>query len=235
MPQRFALYYAPEAGTPLAAFGDGWLGRDPRSDQISSQPRLAEIGPSRLATLTESPRRYGFHATLKAPFRLAEERTPDELMAAIEAFAATTSPAVVDAGLRLARLDGFLTLRPAGDAAAIDALAARVVEAFEPFRAPLSAAELARRNPERLPPRHRELLERYGYPYVFEEYRFHMTLSGRIDDADEMALLERELAPWAMPFAATPFAVDAISVFEEPAPGAPFRLIRRLPLGGDAR
>lgn len=231
MPQRFALYYAPEAASPLAAFGDGWLGRDPRTDRTSPQPRLAEIGPARLAELTEAPRRYGFHATLKAPFRLAEERTPEELMTAVEAFAARTAP-VTTSGLRLARLDGFLALRPAGDAAAIGELATGIVEAFEPFRAPLSAAELARRHPERLDPRHRELLERYGYPYVLEAYRFHMTLTGRLDDETEAAVLERELAPWARPFAATPFAVDAVCVFEEPAPGAPFRLIRRMPLAG---
>lgn len=231
MPQRYALYYAPEASSPLAAFGDGWLGRDPRTDRSWQQPRLPDIGPQRLAEITADPRRYGFHATLKAPFQLHEEHTADDLMAAVEGFAASTPPARAD-GLRLDWLDGFLALRAAGSPAEIDDLAARVVEAFEPFRAPLTQAELARRKPERLGPRHRELLERYGYPYVFEEYRFHMTLTARLADAAERAAVEREVAPWARPFAETPFTLDAISIFEEPSPGTPFRLVRRVPLAG---
>lgn len=231
MPQRYALYYAPEASSPLAAFGDGWLGRDPRTDQTWRQPRLPDIGPTRLAELTADPRRYGFHATLKAPFQLAEEWVPEDLVAAVEDFAAATTPARAD-GLRLDWLDGFLALRPAGNESSIGDLAARVVAAFEPFRAPLTAAERARRNLERMAPRHRELLEHYGYPYVLEEYRFHMTLTARVHDPAERAALERELAPWAKPFAETPFAVDAISIFEEPATGAPFRLVRRVPFSG---
>ncbi len=109
--------------------------------------------------ITVSARRYGFHATLKPPFRLAEGRTPEELDAAVARFAAG-SAAVLIPQLTLARLGGFFALVPGAEAPGLHALADEVVKAFDDFRAPATEAELARRNSASLTPRQRELLSR---------------------------------------------------------------------------
>ena len=71
---RYALYYAPPPGTALAAFGARWLGRDPDGAEAPASPELARVTPGEWRRAVALPRRYGFHATLKAPFSLAEGR-----------------------------------------------------------------------------------------------------------------------------------------------------------------
>lgn len=172
--KRFAIYYAPEEGS-FASAAAAWLGYDVVSGQPVVQPRF-EL-PRSLADATADPRKYGFHATLKAPFRLAEGVTPQDLSAGLAALVAQI-PAVQLTGLRLADLDGFMAFVPADASGELQAMAARLVQDLDRFRAPLTAEEFARRRPERLSPRQRELLETYGYPYVLEQFQFHMTLTG---------------------------------------------------------
>jgi putative phosphonate metabolism protein len=215
---RYAIYYAAPPGSPLDRFGVTWLGRDHRTGERQKQPAVPGIDPERLGHLTASPRRYGFHGTLKAPFRLALGRRPGDLHAAARAFAQgheafTLPPLVID------DLKGFLAFVPAAPAPRLDALAAAAVEAFEPFRAPVSEAELARRLESPLSPRQREQLARYGYPYVLADFAFHMTLTERLGEAEKAVLLPHLQGRWRA-FAAEPFVVDAIAVYEEPAPGA---------------
>lgn len=222
--KRYAVYYAPAPG----AFADraaGWLGRDPASGQEPAPPDLGL--PAR--AITAEPRRYGFHGTIKPPFRLAPGVTPDDLGAAMAALAAQLRPVAL-AGLRMAALDGFLALVPDGDAAALGQLAAQVVRDLDPLRAPLTPAEIARRRPDGLTARQRALLDRWGYPFVMDEFRFHLTLTDRLDAA--MALrAERALAAHFAPDLPRPFVVDALCLFGEPADGR-FRLIHRYALTG---
>ncbi|WP_407519881.1 DUF1045 domain-containing protein [Methylobacterium oryzisoli] len=219
---RYALYYTPAPGTPLARFGDGILGYDSATGAaVAPLPGFAEAG-----AVTASPRRYGFHATLKAPMRLAEGFGEDDLIAAAAALSADHPPVTVGP-LAVATLGGFTALVPAEAPPDLGLFAAECVAALDPLRAPLTAAELARRDPERLRPRQRALLARWGYPHVFEEFRFHMTLTD--------ALPQPEREPWrarlqAAYGAGEPLVIDAVTLLRQDGE-APFRVLRRLPFG----
>jgi putative phosphonate metabolism protein len=223
--RRYAVYAAP--GGALAEAAHGWLGWDAYTGQPRPHPDVGSL-PRPLADLTEAPRKYGFHATLKAPFRLAPGADGAALDWAVAALAARLAPAEAP-GLRLAEVEGFLALIPEGDGAALSALAARAVEGLDVFRAPLTPDEVARRRPDRLSARQRVLLDRWGYPYVMEEFAFHLTLTGSLrpgEAAPVMAALRGYL-----PLLPQPFTVDALALFGEAEDGR-FHLLSRHPLTG---
>jgi putative phosphonate metabolism protein len=229
--RRYAVYLAPPRDHPLARFAAEWLGRDPWSGGAMAQPRLEGLSPERLRSITASPRRYGFHGTLKAPFPLAPGRTPVELQAAVADLAAARAP--FELPLRLGALGGFLALVPAGDPAVVDRLAADCVRALDPFRAPLSAAELERRRAAGLSPGEEATLLRFGYPWVLDRFRFHMTLTGRLDEP-ERARVRALLEPLVAPLLQVPLPVDAVAVLEQAHPDASFRVTGHHRLGGPA-
>lgn len=177
--RRYAVYYSPPPG-PFADFGAAWLGWDVATGREVAQPAISGLD---LPALTAAPRRYGFHATLKAPFRLAASMGPAELAAAVATLAARTAPVVLPC-LDLVRLGSFLALVPKQNDLPLAEFGAAIVTGLDPLRAPLTEAERARRYPDRLTARQREYLDRWGYPFVLEEFRFHMTLSGPLTDVD---------------------------------------------------
>ncbi len=219
---RFAIYFVPPDGA-LAGFGARWLGWDLATGSAVAQPDL-----DGLATITRTPRKYGFHGTLKPPFRLADGCDPDGLERAVQAVAAACAPACCE-GLYLSRIGRFLALTPVGDTGGIERVAATCVRALDEWRAPPDAAELERRRRARLTERQDALLTRWGYPYVMEEFRFHMTLTGRVapDEVDRW----RETATAHMPELPAPFELDAIALVGERKDGH-FELIQRYTLTG---
>jgi hypothetical protein len=221
---RFAVYYAPRPG----AFADcaaAWLGRDAATGQALAQPLLPGIPDP--AGITTDPRRYGFHGTLRAPFRLGEGVTPQQVEQTVAALARRLAPVTCD-GLRLEDLHGFLALTPTGCEAALLDLAAQVVEATNPLRAALTPAEIARRRPDQLSARQRALLDIWGYPHVMEEFLFHLTLTDRLaDPAPAMAALAAHFAP-VLP---QPFVIEDLCLFGEDASGL-FHLLHRYALTG---
>jgi putative phosphonate metabolism protein len=225
--RRYALYWTPEPG-PLAAFGAAWLGWDAETGQAVPHPPVAGL-PGPLAALTEAPRRYGLHATIKPPFRLAAGTAAADLDAAAAALCARLAPVEV-AGLVLTALGPWLALTPEGDATALGALAAAVVAGLDAFRAPPDAAEIARRNPPALSDRQRALLDRWGYPYVMEEFAFHITLAGPLPP-EAQAPLAAAARPCFAPLLPRPFRIDRLALCGEGADGR-FRLLRRYPLTG---
>lgn len=230
---RYALYYAPTPGSALAHLGNGWLGRDPETGADLPPPlppeALQEIDHE---GITRDPRRYGFHGTLKAPFALADGVTPADLTAAIEAFARTTGPASAPP-LTLAALGGFLALVPSAPAPDLNRLAADVVAAFDGFRAPLSDADRQRRLASGLTDAQIALLDRWGYPYVKDEFRFHMTLTGALPPEPRQTV-SAILAPLCAGLADEPLVIDQIALFHQPDRSSPFRLARRFALTGRA-
>src|SRR6202167_5129679 len=140
MTARFAIYAAPGAGSadaPGAALrekAEQWLGRSITGDHVTPSVPACWTRAA-VDAITVSARRYGFHATLKAPFRLAQGRTPEELDAALARFAASRERVLVTR-LRVARLGSFFALIPGADAAELYALADEVMTAFDNFRAP---------------------------------------------------------------------------------------------------
>lgn len=225
--RRYAIYYLPSAEA-FAPFATAWLGWDAVDGQRVVHPNVSGL-PAPVATLADRPRRYGLHATLKPPFRLAEGTDVEALLAAARAFAAETAAARAD-GLRLARLGRFLALVPVGDPGEIAALAGSIVRAFDPFRAPASAVELARRRASGLTPAQDALLLEWGYPYVFDEFRFHITLTGPLREADARAV-EAALQPQFSGLLPTPFEIGDIALAGEDEEGF-FHLIHRYGLTG---
>jgi len=227
MTGRVAIYAAPGMGSMdpggmvLREKAESWLGRS--VDGGAPDPGLPD-GWDRATVdgITIDARRYGFHATLKAPFRLAEGRTLQQLDESVAVIAASTD-AVVIPELALSRLGDFFALVPGGPVEELHALADTLVTEFDPYRAPATPAEVERRNPAALSPRRRELLEAWGYPYVFEEYRFHLTLTDRIPTIDQPAVREA-LADWFADSIGQPLLVDSLALFTEAEPGAPFQL-----------
>ena len=222
---RVALYWAPALDDPLHAAGSAWLGRDAELNAPVRQPDLPGI-----ADLTADPRGYGLHATLKAPFRLASSY-PDFLRDA-RRFAATIAPFTLPP-LFVANLEGFLALREKAPCPALNDLADRAVSALDDHRAPPEEAELARRRRARLSERQEALLQRWGYPYVMAEWRFHVTLSRRLSST-EMATLRPAAEAHFAGIAECPRMVEAVCVFTQAAPSAPFLVAERLALSGPA-
>lgn len=225
---RYAIYFAPGPADPLTLEASSWLGRDAFTGRTLPHPETGALSRETIARITSSPRRYGFHATLKAPFRLAAGRSEDELVAAFDRFAAET-PAFTVPEMVVGNLDGFFAIVPREPSSALGALAARAVTAFEKFRAPLTKADIARRDPDRLSPAEVANLHDWGYPYVFESFRFHMTLTGRIRDEDRSEI-EIELQRLFTPVIPRPFPIEGLGLFVEPESGAPFHVLRHAAL-----
>lgn len=219
---RFAIYYVPPEG-PLERFGASWLGWDVVRGRDTSQPDLPD-----LHDVTMTPRKYGFHGTLKPPFRLAEGQKVGDLEAATSDLASGLSPAACE-GLALTTLGKFLALTLKGNIDGIQQIAAAFVRELDQFRACPSAAELARRRSARLSARQDALLTEWGYPYVMEEFRFHMTLTGRLPKNDIPKWITA--VQCQLPDLPEPFVMDQIALCGEREDGR-FELIHRYALTG---
>lgn len=224
MSGRYAIYFTPQPGGPLAEFGARWLGWDCAEGAPRAQPDMTGLD---MEGITRRPRKYGFHATLKPPFHLAAGLREEALIDALQEFC-ERRPALTLAGLHLSRIGSFLALVPTEADARIGALAADVVQSFDAFRAPHTPDELARRQNHRLSPRQRENLERWGYPYVMEDFRFHMTLTGALGEATRMAA-EAALEGCLAEISLAPVEIDALTLLKSDAAGR-FASRARVPL-----
>lgn len=220
---RYAVYYASAHGSSLDQFGAELLGYDAWIGVALPFPEsVVEKAPD-WRELTEDPRKYGFHGTLKAPMALAKGKTEAGLLAACAAFAdqPRTIPQIVPV---VQAISGFIAVIPEQRSDELERLAADCVRDFDPFRSPLTDADRARRSPTKLTPRQCEYLERWGYPYVMEEFRFHMTLTGRLDQTrheDVLALLRGRFARIGV----SELAIDRIALFRQVDRDARFEII----------
>jgi putative phosphonate metabolism protein len=180
MSTRYAVYYTPPAGDPLTRRASAWLGRDAFTGAHVRRPGLSGLEGLDLDALTEDPRFYGVHATLKAPFELAEGTNEEALLDFAEGFAKRQAP--FEAAIVPAALGRFLAFRLAKPSPEMQALHGACVREFDPFRAPLGEADLARRRNAPLTAEQEARLLAWGYPYVFDDFRFHMSLTGPIAD-----------------------------------------------------
>ncbi|MBV8840772.1 MAG: DUF1045 domain-containing protein [Alphaproteobacteria bacterium] len=227
MTARYAIYFTLPSASALGRFGAGMLGYDCASGAEVPQPAIDGIAPDALRALTAEPRRYGFHATLTAPFRLAE-RSEADLLAAAAAFAQTRPPAALGK-LAVTRLGAFIALCPAEKQPAIAQLESACVHAFHSFRAPMTGAERERRLKSALTPRQIELMDRWGYPYVLDQYRLHMTLTGPIASEQREEIFQHLTKAYA-PLAGDAHEIDAISVLRQDDAAARFRVLERFSL-----
>ncbi|RVD57881.1 DUF1045 domain-containing protein [Mesorhizobium sp. M2D.F.Ca.ET.185.01.1.1] len=226
---RYAIYYTPRQDEALARIAANWLGRDPFGAATRPVEAVGDLSAAEVAFHTASARRYGFHATLKAPFRLAPSETEASLRAALDAFAEATPPVVVPR-LVLGQIDSFFALVPETQFAPLNNFAGEVVRAFDRFRAPLTEAEIERRSPDALKPDEFRNLCQWGYPYVFDTFRFHMTLSGRVGP-QESPRLRAAIDGLFADVLRQPVPVDGLTLFVENEPGAPFMVLSHHALG----
>lgn len=235
-PSRYAVYLVPPPASALWRFGCDALGRDAVTGERSANFAVDGIDAQTWRDLASEPRRYGFHATLKAPFRLQAGRSADELFRAVAALAEALAP--FDAGplgvttIALARGRAFVALTPIAPSAELARLESAVVRSLDAFRAPLTEAERERRDPERLSDRQRGMLEAWGYPYALDEFRPHFTLTNAVAGAEAIAAtLAREFerrVPSPL------LEVDAVALCAESGPERAFTVMRRFALGGRA-
>ena len=220
---RYALYFLPGPGH-LRELATSWLGYDIVTGRAAKRSQtMMDLVPD-LDELTAVPRRYGLHATLKAPFRLAVGSTEAELRKALADFARTLRPVILP-GLALTEMDSFLCLVPRGDTDEPARLAGFLVRKFDRFRAPLEEKDRQRRMAKGLTAQEKVHLEQWGYPYVMENFRFHISLTGPVADTGSLQELRRLLEVYLTPALRQPLLIDSLALVREPAPKAPFELI----------
>ena len=222
---RYAVYFAAGAESELERVCSSVLGRCARTGRVLAQPVLPGVTSARLAELTAAPRRYGFHGTLKPPFFLAEGVGEADLYEATAKLAANRRAFDLPP-LRLDAIGSFLALTPSAPCPELEKLARACVVELDRFRRPPGPEELARRRGKGLTAAQDSLLEQWGYPYVLEEFRFHLTLTGGIPDADERERTRAALSALLGPLVGQPVPVREISVFRQPGPDEPFTVVR---------
>lgn len=221
---RFGLYFIPGPG-PLRELATAWLGYDiTHGRDVKRTPVLTSLVPN-IDELTTIPRRYGLHATVKAPFRLAEGFDPDDLREAVASLCRTLQPIVIS-GLVLSEIDSFFCLLPRDGTVELAWLAGSAVRELDRFRAPLNEKERQQRLAAELCRRERELLEQWGYPYVMEKFRFHLTLTGPIADNDRRRRLRPILEKHLAGALDRPLMVDTLCLVSEREPGARFEIVQ---------
>ena len=220
---RYAVYYAPQQDDPLWTAGCAWLGREPARGMLAQ-------GPDGLDGITAEARLYGFHATLKPPMRLRPGCTREDVLTALREVAAGV-PAFELPQLAVRDWHGFLCLRETSPSPELQALADACVAGLDHLRETPGAGELARRRAGGLSPAQDANLLRWGYPHVLAAWRFHMTLTRRLSDAERPGWQAAAEAHFAAALAMPRRAAD-ICVFAQPGPGQPFTLAERLTLRG---
>ncbi len=220
---RYAIYYVAAPGSGLDRFGAQLLGYDAfTGEELPFPDGVLQAVPD-WREVTRDPRKYGFHATLKAPLPLAPGKSEAELLAACKIFAGTPRPIPVIRPV-VGSISGFIAVVPAEPPAELARLAADCVREFDSFRAPLTPQDRARRNPSALTPRQVEYLDRWGYPYVLEDFRLHMTLTGRLEAARRepiMTMLRVRFSALGL----HALAIDRIAVCRQDKDDSRFRIM----------
>lgn len=219
--ERFAIYFAFDTDHPIWAKASSWLGRDVATGQAVERPSGLAIDADRLADLTAKAASYGFHGTLVAPFELNVDTDVPSLSDALQAFAQKQEP--FDVPLEAAFLGHFAALRPRQAAAELTALHTDLVKTFAPFRAPLLASDLERRAKGGVLTEQQQVyLKEWGYPYIFEDFRFHMTLSKSISSEEERVAVLSALNTHFGGDLEEPVRADRLALYHQPSRVEPF-------------
>lgn len=229
-PYRVAIYAAPAPGSHWWERGSEWLGRCAWRRRGLPMPVIGGVDPTTQHALTADPRRYGWHATLKAPMQLSPLANLRGLREALAAIGRDHRP--IDLGhLQVARQGTFLVLRPQSSPAALGALAADCVRRLQPLAAPLSPSELARRRRAALTPEEEALMLAWGYPWVLHRFQFHFSLTGSLSAVPDDVVGRLREAATRQFGTLPPMRLERLSIFAEPTPGADFVLLEQLTLG----
>lgn len=226
---RYAICFTPPASDPLSLVAANWLGRNVFSGDMLGPPAVRGLGIHEIAFHTAVPRRYGFHGVLKAPFHLSGDMSESQLLRDLMRFAGTFAPFQISR-LEIARLGSFYSLMPSAPCEQIQYLASAIVQEFDRYRAPLSEADIERSDPDGLSAAQFANLHRWGNPYVMDEFRFHMPVTGSINAID-MPRIEPALRTIFEPVLREPVMVSNVALMIEEGTGGPFRVHSLHPMG----
>ncbi len=224
---RYAIYFVPPADAGLFRSAARWLGRNVETGAAEPYPAVGDLARHEIATITASPARYGFHATLKPPFALADGANECSFVDAVRRFCAERKTFDLPP-LKVDVLGGFIALVLGRPCPEMNDLAADCVRELDSFRAPETPQEMNGRRLSGLSERQEELLALWGYPYVMEEFRFHMTLTGRLQVPGPV---REALEAFFSPLLAETLTVDGIAICRQPRRDLPFRILKRIPFG----
>lgn len=230
LPFRYAVYFCPSPDSDWGLAGAQWLGRCAITGKTSQQLEILGIDSELFRSLTSDPKRYGWHATLKAPFKLAPEHEVGDLLLKLHQLAKSLKPFDLPK-LEVSSVGGFLSLRPKIASDELDAAAAMCVRDLQSFSLPLTEEELTRRrNKAELTPEQDKLLVDWGYPWVLDEFNFHFSLTGSLDSVD--AKTEKKLIQAAKHHFQnlSICRFDRIALVIEPEAGKDFEVIKLLEL-----
>ena len=224
---RYAIYFAPTENDPLTLAAESWLGRSAYGRAVSAEP--GDLDPSFHKNIVAFPLRYGFHATLRAPFHLNEGISEDLFIAHVDQAAQQIGAISIDR-IVVGQLGAFFALVPGNHTQALRDWAQGIVEAIEPMRGPLAPGSLEKHRKKDLTDRQKELLLRWGYPYTEDEFNFHMTLTGPVPN-DKQTMVSDHLTTRFAAFTNRSLALDRLVIFREVDPTAPFTIIHAAALG----
>jgi hypothetical protein len=225
---RYAIYFVPAAATKLYRYGSSILGYDCYSGDAIDLPEEFGQQSDKAAVnwreLSATPRPYGFHATLKAPFYLSPACTEQQLVNALQNFAGL-GHAVHAFAPTVRLINGFFAIVPLKLEASLDTLAASCTTIFDAYRAPISPRERARRIALGLNQSQIQNLDRWGFPYVLSEFKFHMTLTGQVPARRCKAILGVLLDGLHRMHVERTIPVDRLALLKQSEPDGSFRVV----------
>lgn len=224
--QRYAVYYAPSTGSALHSLGVNLFGWDAHSG-VFVDPTSHNTLPKCVTESIEKPKKYGLHGTLKPPFRFRQnvryQNFRQTLAEAMEDHRSFTLPK-----FEVTILGSFCALTLVESSPALVALSATSVQAVDDFREPPDAQELERRRAVGLNETQEQNLKLWGYPYVMSEFRFHITLTGRLSP-DDLSEAQQALSAYLADALDERHSINDVCIFGEAADGH-FHLIERIAL-----
>ncbi len=178
--KRYAIYYAPSENSELDLFGKCLLGWDPYKGVETTKSDLSKL-PSfkKFSSLVLTPKQYGFHGTIKAPFKLKNEYTYNDLENKVREISKQIHSFYFDQ-LIIKKLGNFIGLIPTNNLK-VNAVSNKFVEELDYLRDELSESEIKKRKPHKLTSNQKQMLFKWGYPYVFDEFKFHLTLTSKLN------------------------------------------------------
>ncbi|MGE7367943.1 DUF1045 domain-containing protein [Neorhizobium sp. NPDC001467] len=226
---RYSINFTPPAHDPLTLGAAQWLGRHVFSGAALDHPALRGLSIHDIAFNTALPRRAGFHGCLRPSFRLAPGTSEQELLRELMRFAGRHQPFTLPQ-LEVVRIASQFALAPVIPSQAMHLLAGAVVTEFERFRLPMPDDEIERADPGNLSAGQFANMLRWGDPYVMDEFRFHMMLTGPLAPAD-LGRFETALRSYFSPLLCDPVEVTNLALFVETEQGAPLTVHSLHPLG----
>ena len=224
---RYAVYFSPPEESNLSKFASSWLGWDAQNSKKIFHPNFKDLVPD-ITELTKKQSCYGFHGTLKPPFSLVETKNESELKAAILELSQSTRRFEISA-VSLQLLNGFAAIVATNENNEITNLAKKCVQELDSFRQPESLEKIQKRRLAGLSQYEEFNLQKWGYPYVMGSFRFHLTLTRRLNSEESKNVME-VLASELTEILSTALLVRDICLFGESRTSGNFQIIQRFPL-----